>query len=318
MRNLWFAPAIAAGMVSLTGCYEMMDWGESDRYKQDFHYSYALNPGGTVSVDNYNGSVDIASWDQNTVEVDGTKYASRQSVLDDTKVDVSASPGSVRIRTIRPSDGHWNNGVRYSIHVPRRAQLDEIATTNGAIRIDGVDGNARLHTTNGSLRIDRIKGDVTARTTNGRIEAREIDGNTSLRTTNGSIDAEVEHGSFEADTTNGKIEATLTDPAPNWPVKLHSTNGHIEVYVRGTKVPDLRADTSNSAITVHLPASASFRVHANTSHSSVSSDFDGLSASSDEDDRGKHRRNQMDGSVGSGGALIELSSTNGSIKILKL
>jgi DUF4097 and DUF4098 domain-containing protein YvlB len=318
MRAFWYTPVLAASLLVLAGCDEFCDWGPSDRFKQDFHYSYALTPGGTLSLENFNGQVEIAGWDQNEVEVNGTKYASTKDYLDEMKIDVGATPGVVRIRTIRPSMSRGNSGARYTIRVPKHVVLDEIVTTNGGIRIDGIDGSVRVRTSNGTVRIERVKGDLNGRTSNGGIYLREFDGNVRLQTTNGPIEAEASHGSFEAETSNGKIEVTLNDPAANWPVKLHTHNGHIDLSIKGSKLPDVRAESSNSTIVVRLPASASARVRASTSrHSSITSDFDTLMRSGDDEDR-RRRRSDIEGTIGGGGPLIDLSTSNGSIKILKL
>jgi DUF4097 and DUF4098 domain-containing protein YvlB len=318
MRTLWYSAVLAPSLLLLAGCDEFGDWGPSDRYKEDFHYSYPLTPGGTLSLENFNGQVEISGWDQNEVEVNGTKYASSKEYLDEMKIDVGATPGVVRIRTIRPSMSHGGSGARYTIRVPKHVALDEITTTNGPIRIDGIDGSVRLRTSNGTVRIERLGGDLNARTTNGGIYLRDVDGNVRLQTTNGGIEAEASHGSFEAETSNGKIEVTLNDPAANWPVKLHTHNGHIDLSIRGSKLPDVRAESSNSTIVVRLPSSASARVRASTSHhSSVTSDFDTLMHSGDDEDR-RHRRSDVEGTIGGGGPLIELSTSNGAIKIVKL
>ena len=318
MRTLWWcAPVAAAGFLVLTGCEDWGDWGPSDRYREDFHYSYDLKPGGTVSVDNFNGPVEITSWEQDTVEVNGTKYASQKAYLDDMKIDVSATPGAVRIRTVRPSISRGNCGARYSIRVPKRVVLDEIVSSNGALRIDHIEGTARLRTSNGSVRIEGLKGDLNARTSNGPIEVRDMDGNVRLHTSNGHIDAEATHGSFEAQTSNSRIEATLVDPAPNWPIRVDTSNGHIQLELKGARLPDVRADTSNSSVELKLPANVNARVRATTSHhSSVTSDFDELMRGAEDDRRGRH--SEVEGTLGNGGPLMELSTSNGSIKIVKM
>ena len=129
---------------------------------------------------------------------------------------------------------------------------------------------------------------------------------------NGSIKVDAVHGSLDATTTNGSITAALENPSSNWPLKLHSTNGHIDLTLKGSKIPDVRAETSNSSITVHLPAAVNARVHAETSHSSVTSDFDVLGSQG-----GSKSKTELEGTIGSGGPTIDLSSSNGSIKILK-
>ena len=184
----------AALVLGMTGCIDFADFGESDRYKEDFHYSYPLASGGTVSLENANGSVEISGWDQNTVEINGTKYARSKSLLDEVKINTDASGGSVRIRTVRPEDNHGGSGARYTIHVPHKVLLDTIATTNGSIRVQDVDGNARLKSTNGAIRTQKVHGEIDANTSNGAVEAEDLDGNANLHTTNGSIKVAATHG----------------------------------------------------------------------------------------------------------------------------
>ena len=300
----------AALILGLTGCIDFADFGDSDRFKEDFHYSYPLSSGGTVSLENANGSVEITGWDQNTVEINGMKYARSKTLLDEVKIQTDASAGAVHVRTVRPADTHGGSGARYTIHVPRKVLLDTITTTNGSIKVDNVDGNARLKSTNGAIRTDKVHGEIDANTTNGAVEAVDLDGNANLHTSNGSIKVDATHGSLDATTSNGSITATLEKPATNWPVKLHSSNGHIDLTIRSANIPDVRADTSNSAITVHLPGNVNARVHAATTHSSVSSDFDVLT-------HGGKANSELDGTIGSGGPTVDLSSSNGAIKIVK-
>src|ERR1051325_385332 len=120
----------------LTGCEDWEGIGSSDRYKEDFHFSYPLNPGGKVQLENMNGSVEITGWDN----------------------DVAPSAGSISIRTVPPLDRRGNAGARYVIHVPRRAELASIVSSNGSIRVDTIDGHARLKTSNGAARARRLNG----------------------------------------------------------------------------------------------------------------------------------------------------------------
>ncbi len=301
-----------AAALLLVGCIDIGDFGDSEAFKEDFHSTYPLT-GGSVSVETFNGSIELMGWEQNSVEVNATKYASTKSALDSIKIDVNASTGSVRVRAVRPSDMYRHVGTRFTLRVPRKTFLELISTSNGHVRVEDVDGRARLRTSNGAIRISRIKGEVDARTSNGTIETDGLEGNASLHTSNGSIRAEATHGSFEAGTSNGSINVRLIDPATNWPVRVESSNGRIELTLQAKQLPEVRASTSNSSITLRLPAFANARVRAHTSHSSVSSEFEDLHY-----DESRRNKSEMNGTIGSGGSLIDLSSSNGSIKILKM
>ena len=300
-----------APVLLLTGCIEFGDFGDSQAYREDFHHTYPLNPGGSVSIETFNGYIELSGWDQNTVEVNGTKYANSKSALDGIKIDINPSSGSVHVRAAKASDFFRNMGVRFTVHVPRKTVLELIGTSNGHIRIEDVEGNARIRTSNGAIRLSRLKGEIEARTSNGAIDA-DVEGDLKCHTSNGSVKAEITHGLFEATTSNGSITARLNDPAMGWPIHAESSNGHIDLRIEGKRIPEVRASTSNSSIIVRLPPDADADVRAHTSHSSVYSDFDGVRTEN------QHGRGEMSGRIGRGGRSLDLSSSNGSIKIVKI
>ena len=71
---------------------------------------------------------------------------------------------------------------------------------------------------------------------------------------------------------------------------------------------DIRAETRNSPITLHLPADTSAKVSADTSNSSIESDFNIA---------GEKEKGHLKGEVGAGGHTIELATSNGRIRIAK-
>ncbi len=307
MRQALRSAAIVAPILLLTAC-EDFSFGNFDRYKEDFHYSYDLAPGSRISVENMNGSVEISTWDRNAVEITGTKYASSQQALQELKIDISAAPNSLQIRTV-PSFGTRNVGARYTMRVPRQVQLDRIVSSNGAVRVDDVDGIVNVHSSNGSIKVWHSKGRLDAQTSNGSIEVTGHTGNAMLHTSNGGINVEINQGALSATTSNGGITARLMQPDTSQPVRLESSNGHIELSLDAIR--DVRATTSNSAIVVRMPSSASARVRARTSNSSITSEFDALT-------HGMTSKNTMEGTLGEGGPLVDVSTSNGSIKLLKL
>jgi hypothetical protein len=72
----------------------------------------------------------------------------------------------------------------------------------------------------------------------------------------------------------------------------------------------VRAHTSNSSITLHLPGEVNASLSAGTSNSSIVSDFEMRT-------RGEISKHHIAGSIGNGGPLIDLSTSNGQIRILR-
>lgn len=273
MRTWLLAPAVAAGLLSLTACDIEDIHAGSARFTQDFHYSYPLAANGQVSVEGMNGSIEVSGWDQNTVDISGTKYARTQEAADNLDVTIDHQPNSVSVRWARHSDtGHSNEGIRFVIKVPRGAVLDRITTSNGTIRVaDGV-GPARLKTSNGAIHVTGLKGGV------------------------------------EANTSNGRIEADLEDG--KGPVRLETSNGAIELRLPPRFDDDVRAHTSNGSITVRAAGELNARVSARTSNGRVTSDLDVRS-------RGESDRHRLDGVIGAGGPLLDLTTSNGAIHITR-
>jgi hypothetical protein len=296
-------------LLLLAGCEDWDISGITDRYREDFHFNYPLNAGGSVQVDNSNGSVEISGWDKNTIDIDGTKYAGTEERLRMLRVDISQSAGSITIRTIMPTGWHGNAGARYIIRVPRHVELQNIATSNGPIRVENIEGTVRLKTSNGSIHAAEIRGLLDAHSSNGTLEVADVNGDTTLHTSNGSIRADVRKGIFEATTSNGTITARLME-ADSHPVRLESSNGRIDLTMDAAR--EVHADTSNSSITVRMPSSAGANVRAHTTNSSISCDFD-VSVHS-----GMISKHRLEGTIGPGGPLLDLGTSNGSIKLLRL
>ena len=102
--------------------------------------------------------------------------------------------------------------VEYEIQSPSGVDVD-LGTTNGAIRIRGMEGKVDATTTNGSIDLQGGTDRVDLRTTNGNIDASvdALGGEGRFSTTNGPIDVEVRSGNapVRATTTNGSVELTL-------------------------------------------------------------------------------------------------------------
>ena len=227
MRGTLLFPLLLAGLLGSAGCY-IDDFGGFGRFPKDFHYSYPLKAGGRLSVEGFNGSVEVSGWDQETVDISGTKYGPNADDVDSLKIEINNSPDSVSVRAVRPSDfrGRW--GTRYSIRAPRRAVLDLINTSNGEIHLIDGSGPGRFHTSNGAIRLETFQGSVDAQTSNAPVELTDVTGEAVVRTSNGRIHADHLKGSLQANTSNGIISVDLA-AAGDRPLRLETSNGPVDV-----------------------------------------------------------------------------------------
>ena len=287
--------------------------GDSNRFKEDFHYGFPQSAGGRLDLENFNGSVEILGWDQNTVDISGTKYAEDESMLRALRIEATQSGNTVTVRTMRPEPRRWNGGARYLIRVPRRTELTRIHSSNGSLRVEDVEGPvADLTTSNGRIQLRNVKARVEARTSNGSVDVQTVEGGVNIRTSNGSVTLDNIRGNLTVTTSNGAIRGTLVDASPNDPIRLTTSNGPVDVKLQMPRNNDVIASTSNGGITIRMPSNAGARLNATTSsHDSITTDFDVQV-------HGQLSKHRIEGTLGSGGPLLQLTTSNGGIRILRL
>lgn len=268
---------LACFSFALAGC-DIEDFDPGDRAQADFHYNFPLKDGGTVNIDTFNGGIEIIGWDQNAVDISGTKYARTPELRDAIKIDTMHTDASVTVHATRPYDNHGNMGARFIVHVPKKVNLDRIVSSNGKIEVRSVTGTANLRTSNGHINAEQVDGPIDASTSNGHITVME-------------------------ELSNGRS-----------PIHVRTSNGAIDITAHGPILSDLHASTSNGSITVRLPGSTSARVRASTSNSAITSDFE-VTTQGRLDKH--HLEGSISGSK-SDAPLIDLSTSNGHIRLAKL
>lgn len=222
-------------------------------YDQVYEKTMPLAAGGTVRLENVNGTVSVSAWDREEVEIHAVKTARRSSAdLNLVDIEVKSTGGRVEVNTRYPSDQGVDVTVEYKIHVPRRVQLESVATVNGNVRVTDVDGGGQLHTVNGDVEVYDCSGGFSARTTNGNVreELRGLDAkDLALETMNGSILLALPPNAgaeLDAQSLNGEIrteEPVLLKGAARHgsfrgklgaggvPLRIRTVNGAIQIAV---------------------------------------------------------------------------------------
>ncbi|WDE06605.1 DUF4097 family beta strand repeat protein [Thalassomonas viridans] len=126
---------------------------------------------------------------------------------------------------------------------------------------------------------------------------------------NGSLTIENVLGEVNAELVNGSIKASGLGADAD----ISSVNGSIKVNYRqiDQDLEQIKIETVNGSIKLHLPQDISAAVDAETMHGSIKNDF-GLKV-----EKNFFSGRNMRGDIGSGNARISLDSVNGSIKLMK-
>ena len=169
-------------------------------------------------LDNINGSVEIAGWNKDQIQVSAVITANNQSDRDRIRLEMDQTSLGVIVETKYEKESRWrDNGsgkVDYTVKVPFGASLSDIELVNG------------------SLSIENITGQVNAELVNGSIKAKGLAATTELSSVNGSIKVWVQSAEdhlkhIDLETVNGSIKLYL--PADiNASVDVDTMHGSIK------------------------------------------------------------------------------------------
>lgn len=155
----------------------------------------------------------------------------------------------------------------------------------------GAGDDGRMNTQDNDVSVHfeiRVPDDVRfiGRTVNGDVEALGLGADVVAETVNGSIEIETD-GFAEAETVNGSIHAVLGDADIRYGAEFSTVNGSITLDLHDDVDAEIDASWLNGSFESSIPFLTSGRVS----------------------------RRSARGTLGSGGAELELSTVNGSIEI---
>jgi len=93
-------------------------------------------------------------------------------------------------------------------------------------------------------------------------------------------------------------------------VRLETSNSSVELSLPANFATDLRVGTSNGGITLHMPYQVNAHVMARTTNSSISSIRSQDAGRIQQEPPGRRHRKRR--------PLVDLSTSNGSIRLLKM
>ncbi|SFS21824.1 DUF4097 and DUF4098 domain-containing protein YvlB [Granulicella pectinivorans] len=221
-----------------------------------------------------------------------------------TPLIVTANHGDIELNAIAAAvTAHINNkGSNFSarsitgaVSLEGNCRDVDIADVNGPVTLNGdffgkthfehINGAVRFHTSRTDFQLARLDGEVDL--THGELSADQLLGPVSLSTNNYNVTLERVSGDVSVTTSNGKVDLTGAPPLGN--VTIQNRNGEVNVTV---------------------PEQSSFTVQAETREGDVDTDLP-LSKSDD------NNISRLTGTVGSGGSLIRINTTQNDISLKK-
>jgi len=179
-------------------------------------------------------------------------------------------------------DGHVRDLTLTDINGPVSLSGEFFGTTH----LERIRGNVKFHTSRTDFQLARLDGEIEI-SPNADLSASEALGPVTLTTRNRNITMERISGDLSVTNRNGSVDLTSAPPLGNVTVENRS-----------------------GSVNVTLPDQAGFTVQAETTNGDIDNDY-GLNTDQD------HSHKRFSGTVGKGGKLIRISTSEGDIALKK-
>jgi FlaG/FlaF family flagellin (archaellin) len=285
MRRLWMA---AAAILAMTAAVAL------PAHADEWSKKYSISGRADLRVMTDDGDVTVSGTDQKEIDAhvvtDGYKISSS-----DVRINESQSGDHVTIEVKLPHMnwhifGSPHRSVRIDVRVPRDLDLT-VHTGDGNVSAAEFSGHIEVDTGDGNINANNLKGQLRLKSGDGHIDAANLDGSLDVNTGDGRVNVSGRFDSLGVNTGDGSIEARVLNGskvAGNW--RMHSGDGHINVWLPGDLSADIEAHTGDGKITMDIPV----MVSGSLSHSSVH------------------------GKLNGGGGTLSVTTGDGSIHLQKL
>ena len=199
-----------------------------------------------------------------------------------------------------------------SIQISNLSGLQNFKTSGGSLMIQSTSGNTVGSTSGGSITVLGSKDNIDLKTSGGSITAKDCSGKIILKTSGGSLNMNNLSGNVNASTSGGSITAadvngTIKTGTSGGSVRLSGISGNVDASTSGgsmdvklKSVNDYVKLSNSGNISLTLPSGKGYNlnVKANNVETSGMKDF-----------RGSMERKSIEGSIGKGGAEINVKSS---------
>lgn len=271
-----------------------------DQHEEIIQKEYPLKGRKKIVIQNTRGNITVSSeWNNQTLLLTATKKAAKPEYMESLSIDDSGSNNSViKIETVA-TEPIKKASIDYTLVVPENVRLELIADT-GNIIVKEVNGNIFAKTREkGNIDIENARGTIYAfAEKTGSITINQAEDNIQASAHRGNIMINNAKKSVVAQAERGKIELECLQVPNTSKLSLSTGSGNIVLRVPSSTNADLQAQTNKGSLTCsHYLTVKPLTTQLNTNAWS------------------KFKR-EVDGTLGSGEAVITLQTGSGNIKIM--
>ena len=296
------------------------------------HFARTLQVSGPVDleVQTGSGSIEVRTGDSSSVHITGTirssngwsdsSDATSRVHYFESNPPIEQQGNLIKIGQMENHEMDHNISISYEIVVPPETRLRS-NTGSGEQNINGLRGPVEASSGSGHLRLTSIGDEVRVSTGSGHISVNGVKGEVRASTGSGQIEATGVAGGLHASTGSGSVTLRQTAPGDvdvntgSGTLELEGVHGHVRaqtasgnITVEGEGREAWRLSTASGNVTVRLPSKQGFTLRAHTVSGGIHTDREMTV-------QGSLSKHDLEGKVGDGGFLLDVSTVSGSIRV---
>ena len=201
---------------------------------QDFRQSFNLAPGGSITIKNVSGDINITGYDGATVEVVAYKEGRDRDMV---SVENLSTANRVSLRADYEDHCNCDASLRFEVKVPRsvRFNFEKISTASGNLSAESVTGHVEMNTASGNVTLAGVSGEIHASSASGNVNVKDAAGNVS------------------ASSASGDVEVELTRVEGDGDMRFSSASGNVHVRLPASIDAQVEMSTVSGSIETNLP-----------------------------------------------------------------
>ncbi len=263
---------------------------------QEVDTTFAVSADAHLDLYNHEGTVNVGTWDRDELRVRARWDEGRRPIA------IRTSDKGVRVR-VEPRNAGLPF-VEFDITMPRSMSV-ALQGVELSARIDGSSGNVRVQSVEGAVDVNGGRGNVSLHIVDGPVTVRNATGKIYVNTVDGTVAITDSRGPMRVESVDGDVTLRGVDSDD---VSVNVVDGNV-VYA-GTIHDDGRyfLSTHDGDLSVTIPRNANARVSVATFDGDLVSDIPIQL-------EGDFSQKRFSFTIGTGQALMELSSFDGEIRL---
>ena len=151
----------------------------------------------------------------------------------------------------------WRREPQVTIETPGELDL-EARTSDGSLKVYGVNGTIALHTSDGAVDVSDVSGAVRLEASDGSIRMHNVTGTLESRSSDGHVSIDGKLSGVQVHTSDGALELTLAEGSQlTTSSRIEASDGSVKIRLPRSLAADLDIHTGDGHIDCQLPLTMS-------------------------------------------------------------